>query len=158
MCVHAGQFDEGTPFPSHRQQQYNKQPLTNQHYSYDQQYSNQDQYNQWRYPQQFGGGQDQRWDQHQAIGDLRPGGRHSNQYNRELLYQNVLGHGGGAHYGKGGGQFRDQTGPQVSGDRASHGGGGAPYAKGRASHGGGGAPYGNQNQGPYEETKDHMMD
>ena len=141
MFVYAGQFDGGDPLPSHRQQQYNQQPLTNQHYSYDQQYSNQDQYNQWGYPQQFGGGQDQRWHQHQAIGDLGPGGRHSNQYNAEPLYQNVPGHRGGDQYGKGGGQFRDQTGHQFEEGRAPYNGGGASYAGSRASYG--------RNQGPY---------
>ena len=166
MCVHAGQFNGGGPFPSHGQPQYNQPPPNNQQYGYDRQYSNQGQNDQRGYPQQFGGGQNQRLDQHQAMGGPGPGGRDSNQYN-EPLYQNVPGPGRGAQYGGGGGaqfggggQFREHqvngggapyvgVGAPYGGDRAPYGGSGAPYGGGGAPYGGGGAPYG-RNQGQYD--------
>ena len=141
MCVHVhtGQFDGGGPFPTHGQPQYN-QPPGNQQYGYDRQYNNnQGQYDQRGYPQQFGGGQNQRWDQHQPMGG--PGRRDNNQYNHEPLYQNVPGPGGRPQYGGGGGA-QYGGGGQVSGGGAPYGGSGAPY-------GGGGAPYGG-NQGQYD--------
>ena len=156
MCVHAGQFNKGGPFPSHVQKQYNQQPPSNQQYGYDQQCTNQGECDQQGYPQQFGGSQDQRWNQFQAMGGLGPGVRDSNQYNGEPLYQNMLRCGDGVQYEQGGGtqcgeacgHFRDQRGHQVGGGGAPFGGGGGPYDKSRVSHGGGGAQYG-RNQGLY---------
>ena len=150
VCVHAGQFNKGGLFPSHVQKQYNQQPPSNQQYGYDQQWTNQGECDQQGYPQQFGGSQDQRWNQFQAIGGLGPGVRDSNQYNGEPLYQNMLrcedgvqyeGR-GGAQYGEACGHFKDQRRHQV-------GGSGPSYDEGRVPHGGGGTQYG-RNQGPYD--------
>ena len=159
MCVHAGQFNRGGPFPSQGQQEYN-QPSSNQQFGYDQQWTNQGECDQqgYTYLQQFGGSQDQRWNQFQAIGGPGPGVRDSNQYNGEPFYQNMLGcgdgvqykQGGGAQYGEACGQFRDQRGHQVGVGGALFGGGGDPYGESRSPHGGGGAQYG-RNQGPYDD-------
>ena len=137
MCVHAGQFKRGGPLPSQGQEEYN-QPPSNQQYGYDQQWTNQGEcdHEGYTYSKQFGGSQDQRWNQYQAIGGPGPAGRESNHYNGKLLYQNMSAHAGGAQYGEGGGQCRDQRGHQAGESRASHGGGGAQYGR---------------NQGPYDD-------